>query len=399
MKKHTKHTNLARRDNDNFAPNEIAILGTNCGIISDLVHKVSQKLSNYKLAYFDASHAKDVDENKLSEYTFHHQGNVQITTSGNVNKFEQRLQFAQYDYVFINGNHYQGAKQILILDEAKEASVLKRLAQLDNIQFIIKLKNETQFFDFLIEKYPNIKNKICYTINEVDKIANHINNLIQEKIAPIKGLVLVGGKSTRMGKDKSELNYFGKPQKEHVKELLENNNFETYYSVRPFDEVYLEQSRKAQGDNKESNVISSEVEKSQNEIPDVFINLGPFGGICSAFQKDPNSAWLVLATDVPFVNDEVIQQLLKHRNPSKVATAIKGKDKEFVEPLITIYEPKAYAILLQYLAQGYSCPRKMLINSDVEIVEFDDAFIRNINTPEEFEVAKKEISSNSLRGH
>ena len=100
---------------------------------------------------------------------------------------------------------------------------------------------------------------------------------------------------------------------------------------------------------------------------------------------------MVLATDVPFVDDEVIQLLLKNRNPSKVATAIKGKGKEFVEPLITIYEPKAYPILLQYLAQGYSCPRKMLINSDVEIIEVDDSLIRNINTPEEFELAKKEL--------
>ena len=100
---------------------------------------------------------------------------------------------------------------------------------------------------------------------------------------------------------------------------------------------------------------------------------------------------MVLATDVPFVDDEVIQLLLKNRNPSKVATAIKGKGKEFVEPLITIYEPKAYPVLLQYLAQGYSCPRKMLINSDVEIIEVDDSLIRNINTPEEFELAKKEL--------
>lgn len=367
-KKHTKHTNLERRNNDNFAPNEISILGTNCGIVSDLVTKVSQKLSHYKLAYFDASHAKNVEENILSEYVFHHHGNLQITTSLNVNKFRQRLDFAQYDYVFINGNHYQGAKQILVLDKAKKASVLKRLDQLDNIQFIIKLKTETEYFAFLEEKYPKIKHKICYTIDQVDEIANHINNLIQEKIAPIKGLILVGGKSTRMGQDKSELNYFGKPQKEFAKELLERNNLETYYSVQ----------------NSSNN---------NEEISDKFINLGPFGGICSAFQKDPNSAWLVLATDVPFVNDEVIELLIKHRNPSKSATAIKGKSKEFVEPLITIYEPKAYPILLQYLAQGYSCPRKMLINSDVEIVEIDDELIRNINTPEEFELAKKEINN------
>ena len=151
-----------------------------------------------------------------------------------------------------------------------------------------------------------------------------------------------------------------------ARELLENNNLETYYSV-------------------------GKLSKKEDEIHDAFLNLGPFGGICSAFQKDPNAAWFVLATDVPFVNDKIIQLLLKHRNSSKVATAIKGKGKEFVEPLITIYEPKAYPILLQYLAQGYSCPRKMLINSDVEIVEIDDDFIRNINTSEEYEDAKKEI--------
>ena len=379
MKKHQKHTNLARRNNDNFAPNEIAILGSNCGVISDLVSKVSERLPNFKLAYFDASHAKSIDSaqgNKnLSEFTFHHQGNLQITTSGAINKFKQRIDFAQFDYLFINGNHYQGNKQILILDTAKEASVLKRLDQLDNIQFVIKLKKETAFFDFLVAKYPQIKNLICFTINEVAEIANHINNLIQEKIAPVKGLVLVGGKSTRMGSNKAELAYYGKPQKEFVKELLENNNLETLYSV---------QATKSGLDDT----------KKEHEISDKFLNLGPFGGICSAFQKDPNSAWFVLATDVPFVNDAVIQQLLKHRNPSKAATAIKGIGKEFVEPLITIYEPKAYPILLQYLAQGYSCPRKMLINSDVEIVEIDDNIIRNINTPEEFEVAKKEIENN-----
>ena len=99
-----------------------------------------------------------------------------------------------------------------------------------------------------------------------------------------------------------------------------------------------------------------------------------------------------MATDLPFVNDEVVQLLLKNRNPSKVATTIKGKGKEFPEPLITIWEPKSYPILLNYLAQGYSCPRKVLINSDIEIIEVDDNLIRNINTPEEFKAAHKEIN-------
>jgi molybdopterin-guanine dinucleotide biosynthesis protein A len=88
----------------------------------------------------------------------------------------------------------------------------------------------------------------------------------------------------------------------------------------------------------------------------------------------------------------VIDLLLKNRNPSKAATTIKGKGKQFPEPLITIWEPKSYKLLLNYLSQGYSCPRKVLINSDVEIIEIEDEFIRNINTPEEFKAAHKEIN-------
>ncbi|MGB1042549.1 MAG: NTP transferase domain-containing protein [Tenacibaculum sp.] len=364
---HQKHANITKKHNDNFATNEVAILGTKCGIIEDLVRKASNNLTQYNLAYFDASHAKNVAKIKLTSYTFHHQGNLQVDTSSSINKFEQRLQFINHDFVFINGNHYQGAKQILILDKEKEASIKKRLDQITNIQFIIKLTPDVDYFDCLIEKFPNIKNCTSYTIDEIDKITNHIKNLIEETVPTVKGLVLIGGKSTRMGTDKSELNYFEKPQKKHAKELLTSNNLETFYSVQ----------------------INS---GKSNEIHDTFLNLGPFGGICSAFQKNPNSAWLVLATDLPFVTNDLIKLLLQKRNPSKIATAIKGKSKDFPEPLITIYEPKAYAKLLQYLAQGYSCPRKMLINSDIEIVEVDDALIRNINTPQEFETAKKELN-------
>ena len=84
--------------------------------------------------------------------------------------------------------------------------------------------------------------------------------------------------------------------------------------------------------------------------------------------------------------------LIEHKRINTTVAKAKAL-KGFVEPLITIYEPKAYPVLLQYLAQGYSCPRKMLINSDVEIVEVDASLIRNINTPEAFEVAKKEINT------
>ncbi len=368
MGKHRKHAKLKLRDNDNFATNEIAIVGTTCDVISNLVQQVSEKLA-YKLAYLDASHSKNIEPKNIETFTLHHKGIANISVNSTLNKFNQRVQFSQFDFVFINGNHYQGTKQILILDNKKEASVLKRLDQLNNIQFVIKLTDDANYFDFLIAHHPQIKNLLCYHIDEIEKISNHISNLIKEKTATIQGLVLAGGKSVRMGIDKGMLNFYGKNQRDIAIEMLEKHQLKTFLSVREEQEIGI-----------------------KNKITDKFIGLGPFGAICSAFQENPDVAWLVMATDLPFVNDEVIQLLLKYRNPSKAATAIKGKDKQFPEPLIAIWEPKSYTLLLNYLAQGYSCPRKVLINSDIEIVEVDDDLIRNINTPEDFKAAYKEIN-------
>lgn len=369
MSKHQKHAKLKLRANDNFAPNEIAIVGTKCSVVSNLVQQVSEKLQSYKLAYLDASHNEEIEQKAVDTFTFHSEGIIDVSVKYGLNKFNQRIQFAQHDLVFINGNHEEGAKQILILDKEKEASVLKRLDQLNNIQFVIKLTDDAKYFDFLEEKNPQIKNLLCYHISEINKISRHIENLIKEKIAPIQGLVLAGGKSTRMGTDKGTLNFYGKNQRDVAIELLEKHHLKTYLSVRSDQEIGIE-----------------------NKITDKFVGLGPFGAICSAFQENPDVAWLVLATDLPFVNDEVINLLLKHRDPSKIATTIKGKNSKFPEPLITIWEPKSYTLLLNYLAQGYSCPRKVLLNSEIEIIEADDDFIRNINTPEEFNAAHKEIN-------
>lgn len=375
MKKHQKHSAITRRENGNYAPVEISFLGVKCSIITDLIQKtakINQKTS--KIAYLDASHNSEIEAPFLDTYTFHHSGNLDLNSKEGLNKFNARIQFSNYDLLCINGNHYQGTKQVLILDNQKEASVLKRLDQLTNVQFVIKLNSESKYFDFLEDRIPEIKSLPCYFMDDIEEISNHIYQIIQENIAPIKGLILAGGKSTRMGSDKGLLEYHGVSQRDYLYELVgalilskEKNNIEVYVSVRDDQEV------------------------SGNTIIDTFKDLGPFGGICSAFQKDPNSAWLVVATDLPFVDKSVIELLLKHRNPSKIATTLKGKNKEFPEPLITIWEPKAYPILLSYLAQGYSCPRKILINSDVEIVEVDDFIIRNVNTPEEYKEAKNEL--------
>jgi molybdopterin-guanine dinucleotide biosynthesis protein A len=119
-------------------------------------------------------------------------------------------------------------------------------------------------------------------------------------------------------------------------------------------------------------------------LPDTFLGLGPMGAILSAFRSKPDSAWLVMACDLPLLDEETLRFLVENRDPSAIATAFRSPENDFPEPLIAIWEPKSYLTLLQFLSQGYSCPRKALINSPIRLLDAPNtAALRNVNTPEE----------------
>ena len=63
-----------------------------------------------------------------------------------------------------------------------------------------------------------------------------------------------------------------------------------------------------------------------------------------------------------------------------MATAIYNPETGFPEPLITIWEPRSYQVILNFLAQGYSCPRKVLINSDINLLKLEEPrVLLNVN--------------------
>lgn len=369
MQQHRKHAKLNRRDFGNFAPLELAILGAKCSTIQKLAGDISSILGEkVRMAYADASHDDSVLPPDMDAYTFHSSGDMNLHGRYVQNPYRNRVMFSSYDLLLINGNHYAGKSQILLLDREKEASVRKRLDQVTDVRLVIRLQKDLEDFEFLLDKFPGFREIPHFDLDQTEEIALHVKDFVDQHTPPVNGLVLAGGQSLRMGSDKGLLQYFGKSQRSYTIELLQKCNLEAFLSVRKEQQV-----------------------KEDGVIEDVFLGLGPFGAICSAFQHEPNSAWLVLATDLPYVDEGLIRKLLTERDPSKVATAVKGKKKEFPEPLVTIWEPKAYPIMLQFLAQGISCPRKVLINSDVKLVETDDVYIYNVNTPEEYDSVRKDL--------
>jgi molybdopterin-guanine dinucleotide biosynthesis protein A len=64
-----------------------------------------------------------------------------------------------------------------------------------------------------------------------------------------------------------------------------------------------------------------------------------------------------------------------------LATTYKSPHDNLPEPLITIWEPKSYPVLLSFLADGYSCPRKVLRNSEIKMIDVTNHdVLLNVNT-------------------
>ncbi len=186
------------------------------------------------------------------------------------------------------------------------------------------------------------------------------------------GLVLTGGKSTRMKADKAALTYHGKPQSAVCFELLSE-----------FCEKVFISNRADQAD--------APGNKGFPQIHDgeEFSGKGPLAGILSAMQAYPNAAWLVLACDLPYVDSPTVKYLFGHRDPKKIATAYRSAHDGLPEPLCAVYEVQAQPVLLKFFHGGTLCPRKILINSATHLLEPQNpTALENINDPEEYQKAK-----------
>jgi molybdenum cofactor guanylyltransferase len=298
-----------------FAPNkqrEFALVGGDDETIQNLARTISQKMTpQYKVGF-----AHVLTQNTRNSGVF----NIEYTQKSGLHHlvmdeqkgiYQYRDMFSNMDIVLVNGNHF------------------------------------------------SLENTIDISLNLEEIIAKILRGITLPKI---KGVVLAGGRSTRMGSDKGKLNYHGKPQREFVADMLENMGIEAYISCRN------EQIEEMNG---------------YKTITDSFVDMGPAGAIMSAFLYDPNAAWIALACDLPLLTEGVVHNLITQRNPSAIATAYRSPENEngFPEPLIALWEPKSFPELLRFLSQGIMCPRKVLINCDTHLIDaLTPEALMNVNT-------------------
>jgi molybdopterin-guanine dinucleotide biosynthesis protein A len=195
--------------------------------------------------------------------------------------------------------------------------------------------------------------------------------------APLYGLVLAGGESRRMGRDKALLDYHGTPMVEWVYRMLQHHCTRAFVSVRAAQ-------------------AADPVRATLPQIVDGTLGSGPIAGIAAAQAAHPDVAWLVVACDLPFLSDATLSNLIARRG-SQAVTAYRSAHDGLPEPLCAIYEPSTREALLAAIEAGRHCPRKFILGSGVPLLDLPVATaLDNVNTPEELAASAQRLTAGTV---
>jgi len=180
----------------------------------------------------------------------------------------------------------------------------------------------------------------------------------------LTGIILAGGKSSRMGTDKAMLEVEGKTLLRRAVEFC-----------RLFcDEILIS-----------SNIPEHEVEGC-TRIPDEIKDCGPMGGIYSCLKQSKNEWNFVLSVDAIFVKHEFINWLISQASDCEAVIPMHKKGKE---PLIALYNCKALeAFKIQLELKEYKMHfilekiNTCFVDSNQWIIKNPKLF-SNINSPED----------------
>ncbi len=189
--------------------------------------------------------------------------------------------------------------------------------------------------------------------------------------APLVGVVLAGGLSSRLGHDKALVRLDG-----GTVDLLAQ-------SVRLLAEVTP------------AVYVVGRVQEEYNCIADILPGHGPVGGIATVLSQHPGSACLVLSCDLPFMEKKVLDHLVEaraERPPNTWMTAYYQQETGHVEALVAIYEPGAYPYFAECLEQKLLKISRVVPKENQFLIPYlaaDSLPFFNINYPADLEVARR----------
>ncbi len=141
----------------------------------------------------------------------------------------------------------------------------------------------------------------------------------------ITGIILAGGKSSRMGTDKGFILWEGKPFVNHIIDAL-----------KPLVKDILIVSDHPRYDT-----------LGYKRIKDILPEAGPLSGLCSGLLKSDNHLNLVLSCDIPLISSGILEELLSAYKEGTNAVVCKVNNK--VMPLVALYNKNCMDVCWELL--------------------------------------------------
>lgn len=186
----------------------------------------------------------------------------------------------------------------------------------------------------------------------------------------VAGVVLVGGKSLRLGRDKVNFKVGTSTLLERTISLLKGLFEEVWVIGRKLDHELVSRGIKWH--------------------LDLIQNVGPMAGIYTALRVMDKEACLVVACDMPKLNLSVLRRLLHVREKESSADIIVSRQvaSDKVEPLVAIYKKGVLSSIENLIAERRFKISELFLQSQTRYVDFDaheaQAFL-NINTAQDWE--------------
>ena len=353
-----------------FHPFEIAFCGYSGSgkttLIAGVVRHLSAKLS---IAYYKhGCHRFAIDREGKDSWTVREAGAATVMISDPEKKAVvtrhsatspqlERHVFADADLLLVEGLKELPLPKLLVVDAERRIVELVSNGTLANVIALVVPDDPASYASFGI---PVLQR------DSVSAIASFIESFVLDHSLqehPLYGLVLAGGRSSRMGSDKALIAYHADNQLVHTASLLQQQCSNVFISCRE------EQA-------------GAYHNFGIPLITDTYLGIGPMGGLLSAQQARPDAAWVVAACDLPFLDEAIVEQLCSQRNPMRFATAFRNSQSGRIEPLCACYEPKSRNRLILRHIEGNNSLSSFLDNARIEeLTLHNSGALQNINDP------------------
>ncbi len=177
------------------------------------------------------------------------------------------------------------------------------------------------------------------------------------------GIILAGGKSRRMGRDKALLSYGNTSFLQRAVDLLIPFCNEIFISIS--DKTYLPENSRI------------------HTIKDLFPEAGPLGGIYSALQQIHSEKAIVIPVDMPLLNREVLEKLLAEDQSDKdIVLFTVGKR---LQPFPGLYARALSDSIGSQIRKGNLKMYDLIARSRTKVISGNRFFpyFANINTPDD----------------